>query len=109
MEDFRWDEERYCYVNSAGEAYKSPDVRNMYPTDIVIPTGSTEYTKTKNVYDIAGNVEEWTQEANGTNKKVSRGNHCGYYESHYSSGIETDIDVLSGGNSIGTRPILYIK
>ena len=29
----------------------------------IIPTGSTEYTDAKNIYDLAGNVDEWTLEA----------------------------------------------
>ena len=27
--------------------------------DTIIPTGSTEYTKSNNIYDLAGNVNEW--------------------------------------------------
>lgn len=30
-------------------------------TDIKIPTGSTEYTKINNIYDMSGNATEWTQ------------------------------------------------
>ena len=29
----------------------------------IIPTGSTEYTDANNIYDLAGNVDEWTLEA----------------------------------------------
>ena len=34
---------------------------------VLIPTGSAEYTKTNNIYDMAGNAEEWTTEAYSTN------------------------------------------
>ena len=37
-----------------------------------IPTGSTEYTKANNIYDLAGNCGEWTQEACDTNGRVLR-------------------------------------
>ena len=35
-------------------------------SSLKIPTGSTEYTKTNNIYDLAGNVHEWTMEAAAT-------------------------------------------
>ena len=41
-----------------------------------IPAGSAEYTKANNVYDMAGNVWEWTTEAYSISRRVSRG---GYY------------------------------
>ena len=37
-----------------------------------IPTGSTEYTKANNIYDLAGNCYEWTQEAYDTYGRVLR-------------------------------------
>ena len=41
--------------------------------DTRIPAGSAEYTKANNVYDMAGNVWDWTTEANSTNIRVGRG------------------------------------
>ena len=46
-------------------------------TSTRIPAGSAEYTKANNVYDMAGNVLDWTTEANSTNCRVYRG---GYYD-----------------------------
>lgn len=40
---------------------------------VLIPTGSAEYTKTNNIYDMAGNVWEWTTEAYSTYYRVYRG------------------------------------
>ena len=42
-------------------------------TSTRIPAGSAEYTKTNNIYDMAGNVWEWTTEAYSTYYRVCRG------------------------------------
>lgn len=42
-------------------------------TSTRIPTGSAEYTKTNNIYDMAGNVWEWTTEAYSAYYRVCRG------------------------------------
>ena len=39
-------------------------------------TGSNEKWKANNIYDIAGNCCEWTQEANGTGSRAHRGGYC---------------------------------
>lgn len=39
----------------------------------LLKTGSSEDTKVKNIYDIAGNVYEWTKENAGNGVKVARG------------------------------------
>ena len=51
-------------------------------TSTRIPAGSAEYTKTNNIYDMAGNVWEWTTEANSTYGRVYRG---GNYSSNGNS------------------------
>lgn len=50
-------------------------------TSTRIPAGSAEYTKTNNIYDMAGNVWEWTTEANSTYNRVCRGGN--YYGNGY--------------------------
>ena len=51
-------------------------------TSTRIPAGSAEYTKTNNIYDMAGNVWEWTTEADSTYYRVCRGGYC--YDNGYS-------------------------
>ena len=38
-------------------------------------TGYSEYWKANNIYDLAGNCYEWTQEASGTSDRAYRGGH----------------------------------
>lgn len=43
-------------------------------TDVyLLRTGSSEQTKTKNIYDIAGNLAEWTMETTRNNVNIARG------------------------------------
>ena len=58
----------FKYVNSSG----STATKNENSSTI-IPTGSAEYTKANNIYDLAGNVRDWTMEANSTYSRVYRG------------------------------------
>ena len=46
-------------------------------TSTRIPAGSAEYTKTNNIYDMAGNVWEWTTEAYSAYYRVYRGGGYG--------------------------------
>ncbi len=74
-----------------------------------IPTGSTEYTKANNIYDMAGNVYEWTLEALSTTYRGLRGGRYGL------TGIGAPADHRHGGSPTGfnsyygCRAALYIK
>ena len=46
-------------------------------------TGKTTFTMANNIYDLAGNCSEWTQEAHGTSSRASRGGDCYGYGSGY--------------------------
>ena len=52
-------------------------------------TGSSENWKANNIYDLAGNVWEWTQEARYTYSRASRG---GSYSGNGSGGPASDRD-----------------
>ena len=44
---------------------------------ILLTTGASEDFKTKNIYDLAGNVYEWTNEASSTDSRLVRGGSYG--------------------------------
>ena len=46
-------------------------------------TGSSENWKANNIYDLAGNCWEWTQEADNTNSRACRGGNSGNNGSSY--------------------------
>ena len=69
----------FDYIASTSE---TPEATETKATITRIPTGSSDYTKVNNIYDLAGNVLEWTLEADSTLYRVYRG---GYYYSYGSS------------------------
>ena len=76
-----------------------------------IPTGSSSYTKANNIYDLAGNVYEWTLEAYSTYYRVIRGGRYSSYGSNYPA--DDRYYGIYGPNvsfdSYGCRSILLIK
>ena len=73
-----------------------------------IPSGSTEYSKANNIYDMAGNVWEGTLEGNGSNIRRCRG---GSYSSNGSNGPASYCygdNPNDSGNSVGFRSYFYI-
>ena len=68
-------------------------------TSTRIPAGSAEYTKANNVYDMAGNVEEWTTEAYSTTYRVYRGGSYSIYDSFYPASSRGYVNPYSGNDS----------
>ena len=95
----------FTYTMSSGStATKNQNSR------VRIPTGSTEYTKANNIYDLAGNVFDWTMEACTTSNRVLRG---GSYDSR-GTGIPASYrytynSPTNSNSSNGCRAVLYIK
>ena len=62
-------------------------------------TGYSEYWKANNIYDLAGNVWEWTQENYSTNKRTVRGGDYNYIGTHIPSAVryaelESNVDSI---------------
>ncbi len=73
-------------------------------------TGYSETWKTANIYDLAGNVGEWTMEASSTNGRVYRGGYYTYTGTDFPAG---DRNYSTPTNSYygfsACRVALYIK
>ena len=92
------------YVNSSGSTATKNEGSSTR-----IPTGSAEYTKANNIYDLAGNVRDWTMEAYSTVSRVYRG---GYYSSngdYFPADIRFSSYPTSSYSYYGCRSALYIK
>ena len=74
-----------------------------------IPTGSTEYTKANNIYDLAGNVYDWTMEANSTIFRVLRAGSCYSTGSGYPARYRYLSYPSFSDSYYGCRAALYIK
>ena len=68
---------------------------------------NTGYYAVNNIYDMAGNVYEWTMEAYSSSDRMFRG---GYYYSNNPASYRSTINTkFSSGISVGFRVSLYIK
>ena len=74
-----------------------------------IPAGSSEYTKANNIYDLAGNVWDWTLEGHGSVNRCFRGGS--YYDNGTSGPAQYRFNYYPDGSngSYGFRSYLYVK
>ena len=91
-----------AYVtNSNGKGNYSKNISN---------TGSNSSYKINNIFDLAGNCSEWTQEAYSTNFRCCRGGGINSFATSSSASIRGYSDpTLSSYNAVSTRPIIYMK
>ena len=82
--------------------------RGNYNTSNRIPTGSVEKYQMKKIYDMAGNVWEWTMEASNTGNRVIRGGEYLYTGSDIPvTNRSSDYPYYSYSN-FGFRVALYV-
>ena len=92
------------YVNSSGSTATKNEGSSTR-----IPTGSAEYTKANNIYDLAGNVRDWTMEAGSTSYRVCRGGSCINLGGNYPADNRVYNYPTSSDDVYGCRSALYIK
>ena len=89
------------------------EVRSSSSEGILLTTGASDEFVAKNIYDIAGNVSEWTMEGFsatfGSSDLVTRIGRGGYFSVECSANSRDNTmswDICS--TYIGFRPVLYI-
>ena len=82
------------YVNSVGDAAEN--------SEVVQTTGTSEYWKVNNIYDLAGNVWEWTKEKYSIyDHSTHRGGGCNY---------DNSIAIAyRSGNDVSNRDYNYLR
>ena len=75
---------------------------------IRLSTGVSEFTKANNIYDLAGNIDEWTVESFNDYGRVIRG---GFFaaDNGSSSSRNNVYTVTTNSYNFGCRAMLYIK
>ena len=93
------------YDDSTGNAKTNSGVDNMNYT-----TGRNEAWKANNVYDLAGNVGDWTTEAYSSDDRVFRGGGYNFNGSYVPASDRYNLDsgYLFDVFNLGFRPALYL-
>jgi len=106
---FEFDGKYTSNPGNANPTWGDDETTKPNDTSWLLTTGASDTNKAKNIYDIAGNVWEWTMEANSTSFRVVRG---GYYI-HYGSSNPASYRYGSGPTNsydrIGFRTALYVR
>ena len=74
----------------------------------LLNTGATSRNRAKNIYDLAGNLYEWTNEKYST-CFVVRGGYYGHYDSDAPAAYRSNDDASYTDSAFGFRSVLYIK
>ena len=91
------------YNDSTGNAKTNSGPSNMNYT-----TGRNEAWKANNIYDLAGNVHDWTTEANSSDLRVIRGGNYVDDGSDHPASNRSDGNSGCSDNVVGFRPALYL-
>ncbi len=101
-----WGNYRDAIFNYIPSRATTPEETTEKSSSTRIPTGSSSYTKANNIYDLAGNVQEWTLESGATGGRV----YCGKCYSIPGAADDSFAALPNlGGVCDGCRALLLIK
>ena len=75
---------------------------------VLINTGEYNETEKNHIFDLAGNLWEWTTEAYSSAGRVSRGGDCYNLGSEYPASCRNDSNPDGTGDYLGFRVALYL-
>ena len=78
-------------------------------TNAPIPTGSNSSYSVNNIYDMAGNVTDWTLEAAHAHSRTHRGGSFDTVSSYNSAGTRITTYPVNSSSANGSRASLYIN
>ena len=106
----QWDQTvRFIEKNYPGISKENNSSYGNYGNNPKIYTGSNQLYKQNNIYDMCGNVREWTMEAYlPENNRVRRGGYCGK-DNNDTISIRTPNGAHANDSYFGFRIALYIK
>lgn len=103
---------KYCVVNgndSTSAWINNTTGDNKQASVVILTTGSTNDVKKKNLYDVAGNLWEWTQEYCGGTGYMLRGGATFQSFNNYPASCRYGFDSKNTDVNLGYRVSLYIK
>ena len=100
--------EKNFVADSTGKGNYSEDENANSWKGKVTTTGASDDYDVKNIYDLAGNVYEWTMESYGTNGRVIRGGYYNPAGSYSPASIRKRNIPATSYDGIGFRLTLYL-
>ena len=97
----------FNYIPVDSETPEATAVKTVN-TATKLPAGSSDYTKVNNIYDLAGNMLEWTLNVQGE-YKVMRGGASNWNGSGGRASRRTSDCPFESYNNVGGRAVLLIK
>lgn len=96
------------YESGTATGYvKDSTGKGNYSNSIATTGSNTDYQQ-KHIYDMAGNVREWTMEAYFTRYRVGRGGYCSSYGSDDPASNRGTSYPNNSYSIVGFRPALYL-
>lgn len=105
MESGKWTEDTVCENSSRVGNYWN----NRFTNYELAKTGSVKAWEANHIYDLAGNVSEWTQEENDDMFNVARGGNYNLYGFDYPVAHREVMLPTETSDSLGFRVALYLK
>ena len=96
------------YSTDSGATWTSAPKTKTSDESILLTTGANDNFKAKNIYDVAGNVSEWTMEAYNTSVRVVRGGTYGEQGNYYPAGTRYSVMYNATSQTTGFRVALYL-